>query len=85
MPPAGFAPAIPASEQPQTHVLHRAATEIGRRWGYVSEIQLIIVKYEYCHLLINKSYVLFLCVNRLIIYLDYTRLLHLMRSSFQRQ
>jgi len=29
MPPAGFEPAIPASEQPQTHVLDRAATGIG--------------------------------------------------------
>ena len=26
--PAGFEPAIPASEQPQTHALDRAATEI---------------------------------------------------------
>jgi hypothetical protein len=29
MPPAGFEPAIPASERPQTHDLDRAATEIG--------------------------------------------------------
>ena len=29
MPPAGFEPAIPGSEQPQTHVLDRAATGIG--------------------------------------------------------
>ena len=27
--PAGFEPAIPVSERPQTHVLDRAATEIG--------------------------------------------------------
>jgi hypothetical protein len=27
--PAGFEPAIPASEQPQTHALQRAATGIG--------------------------------------------------------
>ena len=26
MPPAGFEPAIPACEEPQTHALHRAAT-----------------------------------------------------------
>ena len=30
MPPAGFEPAIPASERPQTHALDRAATGIGR-------------------------------------------------------
>jgi hypothetical protein len=29
MPPAGFEPAIPASERPQTHALDRAATGIG--------------------------------------------------------
>jgi len=29
MPPAGFQPAIPASERPQTHALDRAATGIG--------------------------------------------------------
>ena len=29
MPPAGFEPAIPASEWPQTHALDRAATGIG--------------------------------------------------------
>jgi hypothetical protein len=29
MPPAGFRPAIPASERPQTHTLDRAATGIG--------------------------------------------------------
>jgi len=29
--PAGFEPAIPASERQQTHALHRAATGIGNR------------------------------------------------------
>jgi hypothetical protein len=29
MPPAGFEPAIPVSERPQTHALNRAATGIG--------------------------------------------------------
>jgi hypothetical protein len=29
MPPVGFEPAIPASERPQTHAWHRAATGIG--------------------------------------------------------
>jgi len=28
--PAGFEPAIPASERPETHALDRAATEIGQ-------------------------------------------------------
>ena len=32
MPPAGFEPAIPASEEPQTHALDRAATRIGGCW-----------------------------------------------------
>jgi len=31
MPPAGFEPAISASEQPQTHALGRATTEVGSR------------------------------------------------------
>jgi hypothetical protein len=31
MPPAGFDPAIPASERPQIHALDRAATGIGDR------------------------------------------------------
>ena len=30
MPPAGFEPAIPASERPQTHALDRAASGIGK-------------------------------------------------------
>jgi hypothetical protein len=29
MPPAGFEPTVPASERPQTHAIHRAATGIG--------------------------------------------------------
>ena len=29
MPPAGFQPATPATERPETHALNRAATEIG--------------------------------------------------------
>jgi hypothetical protein len=36
MPPAGFEPAVPASERPQTHHLDRAATGI----GYVTSINL---------------------------------------------
>jgi hypothetical protein len=31
MSPAGFEPAIPARERPQTHILDRAATGIGRK------------------------------------------------------
>jgi hypothetical protein len=34
MPPAGFEPAIPASEQPQTHALDRETTGIG--WFHYS-------------------------------------------------
>ena len=30
MPPAGFGPAVPANERPQTHILERAATAIGK-------------------------------------------------------
>jgi hypothetical protein len=32
MPQAGFEPAIPASERPQTHALDRAATGIGTQF-----------------------------------------------------
>ena len=41
MPPAGFEPAVPASEQPQTHALDGAATGIGLYFQmhfYISEI-----------------------------------------------
>ena len=45
MPPAGFEPAIPASEWPQTHALNCAATEIGQsktpvRYNYVTASQM---------------------------------------------
>ena len=33
MPPAGFEPAIPASERPSTHALDRAAFGVGRPLG----------------------------------------------------
>ena len=32
MTPAGFEPAIPASERPQTHVLDRKTTEISKQF-----------------------------------------------------
>jgi len=35
IPPAGFEPAIPASERPQTHTSHRAATGTGIRYTYL--------------------------------------------------
>jgi hypothetical protein len=35
MPPAGFEPAIPASERPQTHALDCAATGIGSFKSYM--------------------------------------------------
>jgi len=34
IPPPDFEPAVPANERPQTHVLGRAATEIGSSKGY---------------------------------------------------
>ena len=42
MPPAGFEPAIPASERPQTHALDRVATGIGSR---LQLLLLFTVKY----------------------------------------
>jgi hypothetical protein len=38
MPPSGFEPTIPASERPQTHALHRAATGTG--WKLLRTYQL---------------------------------------------
>jgi hypothetical protein len=35
MPTAGFEPAIPAKEQPQTHGLDRAATGIGEKFAII--------------------------------------------------
>jgi hypothetical protein len=32
MPSAGFQPATPATKQPQTYALDRAATEVGAAW-----------------------------------------------------
>ena len=41
MPPAGFEPTVPASERPQTHALHRAATGTGNitlvNWKYLMQ------------------------------------------------
>jgi hypothetical protein len=34
MPVLGFEPTIPASAQPQTYTLDRAATEIGEKYSY---------------------------------------------------
>jgi hypothetical protein len=39
MSPAGFEPTISAGERPQTHALHRAATEIGYTILYYSASQ----------------------------------------------
>jgi hypothetical protein len=36
MPPAGFEPAVTASERPYTHGLDRAAIEIGSRFSFNS-------------------------------------------------
>ena len=58
MPPAGFEPTIPASEQPQTHALDRAATGIGsnimrtinwkqiRQWSDDKLLQILVTKTE---------------------------------------
>jgi len=40
IPAAGFKPAIPASERPQTHALDRAATGIGRPTIYINKTTL---------------------------------------------
>ena len=45
LPPAGFEPAIPASEKPQTHALNRAATGIGSYYIY----------YYYFYVTLQKS------------------------------
>ena len=34
---AGFEPAIPANERPQTHALHRATTWIGTQFTYTDK------------------------------------------------
>ena len=39
MPPAGFQPATPATERPETHALNRAATEI----GFINKYTVILV------------------------------------------
>jgi hypothetical protein len=44
MPPAGFEPAIPASEQLQTHVLVRAATGIGESLS-IMQMNVSLVSY----------------------------------------
>jgi len=40
MPPAGFEPAIPASERPQTHASDRVATGIGCTYSTYNKTQL---------------------------------------------
>jgi hypothetical protein len=37
MPPAEFEPEITANVRPQTHVLHRSATDIGNKEHYLHE------------------------------------------------
>jgi hypothetical protein len=46
MPPAGFEPAIPASERPQTHALDRAVTGISKRKYTLEEISQILGQTE---------------------------------------
>ena len=63
MPPAGFEPAIPASEQQHTYTLDRAATEIGTIISYYPPINAYTVQ-TLCFLqdIGPQLYVSFLCV-----------------------
>ena len=47
MPPAGFEPAIPASEQPQTYALDRAATGLGKLYTFSSLTSSFHIMYPY--------------------------------------
>ena len=49
MPPAGFEPAIPASERPQTYALDRAATGVGK-------LDIVYIVYSVHYDEVNNSY-----------------------------
>jgi hypothetical protein len=49
MPPAGFEPIIPASEQPQTNALDPAATGSGMEVAYPSETLVPTYQVSRCH------------------------------------
>ena len=53
MSPAGFEPAIPTRERPQTRALDRATTGIGSPWYYMQEIH----KHRYLSFYINLNFV----------------------------
>ena len=58
MPPAGFQPAIPASERLQTHALDRSATGIGTfEYSYLTKlcVQLLFLPLE-SYLLLKQRY-----------------------------
>jgi hypothetical protein len=46
MPPAGFEPAIPASERPQNHAVDRVATAIGTPHNLVKVIQNTVISFR---------------------------------------
>jgi hypothetical protein len=55
MPPAGFEPAIPASEWLQTHALDRAATGMGSDFCFDKKQELLFMYCLVCMLLICKT------------------------------
>jgi hypothetical protein len=55
MPPAGFEPTIPASEQPQTQALNRAATGIGEVISW-SIIIIIIANFVIFQLFVTPAF-----------------------------
>jgi len=60
MPPAGFEPASPTSERPQTHALDRAAAETG-------------IHYEYTYKLCNKYFVVYIVNNKIVVRMENLR------------
>jgi hypothetical protein len=48
MRPAGFEPAIPATERPRTHALNRAAAGIAKTWEYTQLIVLNVKPGDTC-------------------------------------
>jgi hypothetical protein len=46
MPPAGFEPAIPANERPQTHALDSTAIGIGHVLEYSLKLIVVFIKFK---------------------------------------
>jgi hypothetical protein len=59
IPPKGFEPAIPASEQPQTHASNRSATEIGKTHPFLRQKRDLLACYNNLTLLILVCFVLY--------------------------